>query len=319
MLMTMMKTIAIALALFSVSLFAHGALAHGFELQQNAYVNPTAFSLFSNQPYLDNTDNPTPAPAGWNLFTDAFDSSTTIDTLGNNPTNAASYGTDEGFVQQVAGLNGSAPIASATFKILSPLYYSDGTGSAAQPAAPGSYLQIYDAVFGQYPGASQLPSLGGPYVNVTGSTPSAAGFSVSAEYFHELQKDLYLGAGSTQTFGEYGFAFDVTVSLLNPFTFEPMTTLTTAPMVDVFALTDPTLGFDAESNPNGGDFVDDASQSQQDAATTFLYDAALSAADPVPEPSAFVLAVLCCGICGVASVLQAPRQASRNGASVVVE
>ena len=134
---------------------------------------------------------------------------------------------------------------------------------------------------------------------------------MSAEYFHELQKDLYVGAGSTQTYGEYGFAFDVAVSLLDPFTFQPMTTLTTAPMVDVFALTDPSLNpaLDTELNPQGGDFGDDAPQSQQDAATTFIYDAAISAAAPVPEPSAFVLAAACLAICGVAGPRM--RRASR--------
>jgi len=312
-----LKPISIGLLLLAIGLVARDASAHGFELQQNAYLNPTAFNLISNQPLLDNENvNPTPAPSGWNIFTDEFNSGSTIDALGSNPTNAASYGTYEGFVEQDgSGPGGSAPIASATFKILSPLYYSDGTGSAAQPASAGTYLQIFDVLTTDpayianpslYPGTSPTPYNNGlnngPYINLTGTTSFAAGFSVSALYFHELEKDLYFGAGSTQTYGEYGFAFDVTVSLLNPFTYQPMTTLTTAPMVDVFDLTDPTLDFNAESNPNGGDFGDDAPQGQQDAATTFIYDAAISAAAPVPEPSSFVLFSLSVVLFGVVAV-----------------
>lgn len=313
MLMTYIKSILLGLLLLAVIALARDAVAHGFELEQNSYINPTGFALVSNQPVLDNTDGPVPAPANWNIFTDAFNSSATVDPNGISG-GAASYGTYEGFVQQVAGPNGAWTIKSATFNIVSPLYYSNGTGSAAQPASSGTYLQFYDQIAtggsdpsidpADYPNASPLPTVGnGLYVNLYGTTPSAAGFPVSAEYFHELQKDLYLGAGSTQTYGEYGYAFDVTVSLINPFD-SSIVTLTSPTMVDVFGLTDPTLNYDAELNPNGGDFADDAAQSQQDLATEFIYEAATDGPAPVPEPSTFVLAALCVGACGVFGLRQ---------------
>ena len=105
---------------------------------------------------------------------------------------------------------------------------------------------------------------------MNGNTPFYSGFGVSLYDHHELEKDLYLAPSSTQTYGEYGFAFDVTVHFANG------TTLTSAPMVDVFALSDPNLG----------DFADNAPLAQQDIATLGIYNAAVG----VPEPSSLVLA-----------------------------
>lgn len=305
------KRIPLLMLLLATAPFAGNVLAHGFAIEQNSIFNPTAFAISSEAAYLD---NPQVTPGPSNLFLDEFNPNPnnigpglpiSVDTLGNNPTNAASYGTFEGFVQQVAGPSGSWPIRSATFNVLSPLYYSDGTGSAACPATPGTYLQFYDAVDGEYAGASQLPSLGGPYINITGTTPFTPGFPVSAEDYHELQKDLYLAAGSAQTYGEYGYAFEVTVSLFSPFDPSDIVMLTSPIMVDEFAMTDPSLNpaLDYPANPNGGiyggDFGDFAPLAQQDAASMFIYDAAMSAAATVPEPSAFILAALSVGFCAV--------------------
>ena len=182
----------------------------------NSYANPTAFSVASAQPVLDDASvNPTPGPG--NLFLDQFDSTANAD---------GSYSTFEGFAQTA----GPFPAyTSATFNIISPLYFSDGTDGAV-PASPGTQLHIYDLWAGNpdpttfpHPGASA----GDIYLN--GTTSFYAGFGVSLYDFHELEKDLYLAPGSTQTYGEYGFAFDVTVH------FAGGQTVTSGPLVDVWA------------------------------------------------------------------------------------
>ncbi len=66
---------------------------------------------------------------------------------------------------------------------------------------------------------------------------------------------MYIGSGPT--YGEYGFAFTVTAH------FNDGITLTTEPLVDIFALSD----------PNYGDFADTASLSQQDQASFAIYRA----------------------------------------------
>jgi hypothetical protein len=278
------ESIAVTAVLLFGSLFARDASAHGFLTFVDDFFHPTTLTTSSESSVLDNLDDPTLPPAGYNLFTDAFNDSAAVVTQGSNSGLAASYTSVEGFTVGDPGTQGFPAISSATFKILSPLYFADGTG-AAQRAAAGTFLQIYDRDFGVFAGASALPINGGPFINVNGNTASYAGFPVSLEDAHELEKDLYLGAGSTQTFGEYGFAFDTTVHFKNG------TTLTTAPLVDVFALTDPSLG----------DFGDLAPQSQQDTATLALYSAAFSAA-AVPEPSTLVLAVICVALCAAAAL-----------------
>ena len=146
------------------------------------------------------------------------------------------------------------------------------------PATTGTYLHIYDLWAGNpdpvtnpHPGAS----FGDIYVN--GSTSFYPGFGVSLYDHHELEKDLYIAAGSTQTYGEYGFAFDVTVQ------FADGVTLTTMPLVDIFAT-------DTTADPNNpGGFATFSPDSQQDVATQAVYDAVMAAA---PEPSSLALAVL---------------------------
>ena len=41
-------------------------------------------------------------------------------------------------------LSARAPWANAYFTIVSPLYYSDGTGTAAVAASAGTYLHFFD-------------------------------------------------------------------------------------------------------------------------------------------------------------------------------
>ena len=178
--------------------------------------------------------------------------------------NAGQIGTYEGGPQIVGP---SLPWSNAYFTVLSPLYYSDGTGTAAVPASTGTYLQFFDRFpnnsDGLHPGASN-----GSF-NLTGSA-SSPGFGISLDDFHEVEKDLFLGPGSTQTNGEYGYAFDVTIPFSNG------TTLTSAPLVDVFA----TGTTDDPDNPGGFSLVPD---SQQDVATLQIYNSVMAAA--VPEPS----------------------------------
>ena len=212
-----MRLAKICLNAVALAVIAKTAWAHGFDVSVNSISNPTAFSIASAQPVLDNDlVNPTPGPS--NLFLDQFD----------GPPNAdGSYPTDEGFTQTA----GPFPFyTSVSFNIISPLYFSDGTG-AAVPAEAGTQLHIFDLFAGNpdpitdpHPGAS----LGDLYVN--GSTSFYQGFGVSLYDAHELEKDLYLAPGSTQTYGEYGFAFDVTVH------FAGGQTVSTGPLVDVFAL-----------------------------------------------------------------------------------
>lgn len=249
---------------------AKTAWAHGFDLSVNSVVNPTAFLISSAQPVLDN-DPVSPTPGPDNLFLDQFD---------GTPNGDGSYPSDEGFAQTA----GPFPFyTSVDFNIISPLYFSDGTGTAV-PASAGTQLHIFDLWAGNpdpvanpHPGAS----FGDIYVN--GSTSSYPGFGVSLYDAHELQKDLYLAPGSTQTYGEYGFAFEVTVH------FAGGQTVSTGPLVDVFAL-------DITTDPdNPGGFATFAPFTVQDAATQAIYNAAVG----VPEPSAVVLAVvglLCAGV-----------------------
>ena len=267
---------------FVVTACGNTVWGHGFDLSVDSYTNPTAFTIVSNQPVLDD-DGTNPAPGPGNQFLDAFSGTPNAD---------GSYGTLEGFAQTSGPF---PPFTSASFNIISPLYFSDGTGPAV-PASPGTQLHIYDLWAGNpqpvtnpHPGAS----FGDVYVN--GATSFYAGFGVSLFDHHELEKNLYLAPGSTQTYGEYGFAFDVTVHFANG------TTLVSGPMVDVFALditTDP-------SNPGG--FATFAPPAQQDAATVGIYNAVTG----VPEPSALVLAGAAVALCALGRLIR--NRARRTG------
>ena len=127
--------------------------------------------------------------------------------------------------------------------------------AAAEPASAGSFMTVFNRDVGIFPGASTGT------VTLSGTTSFAAGYGISLDDPHELQKNLYIAANSTQTYGEYGFAYDITVA------FSGGQTLTTGPLVDVFALSDPNFG--------GGDFSDYAPVIQQDEATLAIYNAAI--------------------------------------------
>ncbi len=105
---------------------------------------------------------------------------------------------------------------------------------------------------------------------ITGQSSFEAGYGVSLYDTHEMEKDLYVGSGPT--YGEYGFAFDITVH------FSDGVTLTTEPLVDIFAIADPSYG----------NFALNAPSAVQDAATLAIYNAATG----VPEPSSLLLAAL---------------------------
>ncbi|MGA2259222.1 MAG: hypothetical protein ABSG53_31500 [Thermoguttaceae bacterium] len=260
-----MKTVFTTLLAVALGASAEQLFAHGFELLVNSDSsgNPTSVTAVSNQPVLDQ-DGATPEPNNWfPLFLDTF----FIQTSGPN---AGGLGTFEGGPQIVGP---SPPWANAYFTVLSPLYYSDGTGAAAVPALAGTYLNFYDLFpnnsDGNHPGASN-----GSF-NLTG-TVSSPGFGISLDDFHEVQKNLILGPGSTQTNGEYGYAFDVTIPFTNG------TTITTGPLVDVFA-----TGTTSDQNDPLNTGFGLAPDRYQDAATTQVYDAVIAA---VPEPSVAALA-----------------------------
>ncbi|HEV2969475.1 MAG TPA: hypothetical protein VGY55_05740 [Pirellulales bacterium] len=267
-----MKTNSLWIVLLMFSLWAGPAWGHGFSLIPNSSTSPTSFSIVSAQPVLDNDpNNPTPGPN--NLFLDQFNGTANSD---------GSYPTDEGF----AAIVGPQPAHSAaTFHILSPLYFSDGTGPAA-PASSGTYLHIYDRFAGNSDG--QHPGASAGDVDVSGSTSRLPGVGVSLMDFHELEKDLYIASGSSQANGEYGFAFYVSATFANGM-------VTTGPLVDIFA-TD--IGA-------GGGFATNADPfALQDPATLAIFRAA------VPEPSAFVLCAICLAALGAFLYCNAIRSVS---------
>ncbi|MGO9110928.1 MAG: autotransporter-associated beta strand repeat-containing protein [Thermoguttaceae bacterium] len=257
-----MRNIFLSILLVSASAFADLAWGHGFELQVNSYSNPTELSVFSQEGYFNNLffgTSPENGVSPENMFIEEFSAAPTYGTMGTY------YSMVHGF----AATSGPYLPYTATFNVVSPLYYSNGIGCGvnqtgpvlAQPASAGTFLNLYDLWVGDpgHPGASSGT------VSVSGTTPFASGFGVSLTDPHELTHDLYLSSTSTQTYGEYGFAYTVTVHF-------PSTdaTLTTVPLVDVYAISDANLG----------DFPDNASYTQQDAASVSIFQAATRSAPP---------------------------------------
>ncbi len=283
--------------------------AHGFSLVANNNSHPTGFStIISESNFLDQAQDYTADPTGYSdinqngdpvgpspyvsstastpyLFNDQFqptpgtaglpgaESSLAPAALARYNANiaAGAYGTYEGFA--VAG-NYNVPFTDATFTILTPLMFA-GSDAVAAPASAGASMQIYNLYAGN--SDSNHPGAGGGVVTISGtSTVTPSGITVSLTDYHELEKDLFIGAGSTQTYGEYGFAFDVAI----PFS---TGTVTTPPLVDMFAIADPALG----------DYSDNAPDWVQDPATLNLYNALESlAGNSVPEPPTALLAVV---------------------------
>ena len=263
-----MRLSKICIAVVVATTSASQAWGHGFQTSLNVdgSGNPLSFSPASQAQYLNTSDAPAPYS---NLFFDTWSSAPKTDSLG---TPGTYYQTNDGFVQTA----GPWPLyTSATFNVISPLLFSNGSGPAV-PASAGTQLYIAD----RYPNNSDgnHPGASAGAITVTGSSSLTAGFQVSLYDTHELTKDLFLAAGTTQTYGEYGFAYDITVHFANG------TVLTSGPLVDIFALNDPNLA--------GGAFSS-ASASLQSAATLALYQAA------VPEPSSIVLLGAGAGAAGV--------------------
>ena len=151
--------------------------------------------------------------------------------------------------------------------------------------------------FDRYPNNSDglHPGASAGNFNLTGSA-ATGGFGISLYDFHEVEKDLVLSATSSQTYGEYGYAFDVTIPFSDGLTY------TVGPLVDVFGTgtnTDP-------DNPGGFSNAPDA---QQDAATQQVYDAVTTAA---PEPPTAFLAATAAAVFGLAGLRRLkPRRRGR--------
>ena len=237
-------TMPLGFACIVLAFSQRSADGHGFSLSllHDNSGNPVSINVDSQSAYFDNQDV-TEAPG--NLFLEQF-SSTPFATSGGR-----FYSAIHGFAQTA----GPWPAYTATYNVLTPLYFADGTGVTARPAPAGTYVDIYDAWAGDdsgHPGAA----LGDVFVN--GKTSFYQGYGVSLYDTHELEKDLYIGSGPQ--FGEYGFAFNVTVHFANG------TTLVSGPMIDVFAMSDPTYG----------NFALNASITQQDNATAAIYRAGMA-------------------------------------------
>jgi hypothetical protein len=273
---------------------------------------PIGFTIGSAEPSLDYPASKTtpPTPNGpSNVFFGTFPITTGPDSLFTEGTLVSAPRSSPGIYYpvndggpQLSGPsgNGGEFNFSATFTVISPLLYSDG--SVAVSASAGTYLDIIERFPGNAPnGASNSTNHPGAastadgIITISGSTGTVPGFQISLADTHELAKDLTLGSGSTQTYGEYGFAYTLTVDYFIGSDLNHITTqgpiLTTAPMVDVFALTDSTLSasgsFVSTTSPPGAS----APVSVQDAATLAIYNAA------VPEPDALMLTLL--GIVGI--------------------
>ncbi len=274
--MSFTALLAIALAAADGRVFAHG-----FALYENVNGsgNVTGVTVVSNQPVLDQ-DNTLAGPN--NLFLDNF-------LIQSGGSNAGDMGTYEGSPQIAYG---SVGWSNAYFTIVSPLFYSDGTGTAAAAAVPGTKLNFFDLFpnnsDGLHPGASA-----GDF-NLTGSA-ATGGFGISLYDFHEVEKDLILSPTSSQTYGEYAYAFDVTIP------FSDGSTYTVGPLVDVFG---------TETDPDNPVDFSDAPDAQQDVATQQVYDSVMVA---VPEPSALALASAAAAVFGVARLHRYARRRGEKG------
>jgi len=260
-----MKSFIRCLILLAVPAFAGTASGHGFDLFLNLANGGYVITPSSEGDQVDSfgtagnlsvtANNKSYAEADYLFYSTLNGTPTT--TLGQTV-----YAIPHGFVNHdgswpPAILAGSPTVGwTATFNVITPLYFSDGTAGAVAATA-GTQIQMYDADFGGAIYSGTSPG----YVNINGATPFYSGFQISLQDPHEIEKELILAPGSTQTYGEYGFAYDVTV------TFNTGQAITTGPFVDVYAMSDQTFG----------DFADNAYYLQQDAATNAIYSAATAA------------------------------------------
>ena len=225
----------------------HRAHGHGFSLSLH-YNNgvPASFGVTSQSAYYDlNEENPGPS----NLFLEQFGSTPFTDSGGTY------YTAIHGFAQTA----GAWPAYTATYNILTPLYFADGSSVAAMPAPLGTTIDMFNSWAGNpLPVTDPHPGAAFGDVVLNGKTTFYQGYGVSLYDVHELEKDLYIGGGPR--YGEYGYAFNVTVHFANG------VTLISPTLVDVFAMSD----------PNFGDFGSNASVAQQVMATTAIYKAAMS-------------------------------------------
>jgi autotransporter-associated beta strand protein len=246
-----MRYLSYTLLLNAVIIPAQLASGHGFELTLATSGGvPSSMKAFAEFPgnYMDNA---TATLAPGNLFYAPFTATPASNSLG------AYYGVYHGSPYTA----GTWPTYTATYNVISPLYFSDGvatsssgTGpSAAVPASAGTFMTVYDRYAGFYAGASSGTA------TLSGTTSYVAGYGISLTDPHELQKDLYISSSSSQTYGEYGYAYDVAVKFSNG------QTLTSGPLVTVFAMSDRNLG----------DFSDNAPVIQQDEATLAIFNAAI--------------------------------------------
>ncbi len=236
-----LKTNFIGVAVIAAA--ANCARAHGFGLSlgNDSQNTPIVIIPSSESTILDSTGA---AVGPQNLFIASFS---------GTPAANGSYGVIHGF----AYTTGAWPNYTATYNILSPLFFSDGTGTGPASTAPaGTYINIFDRDVGLYPGAAPGS------VQVNGGGLFIPGYGVSLFDPHELQKQLFVPSGSAPPYGEYGFSYEVSVSLPGG------QTLTTGPLVDVFA-----------TDIGDGGFYSTAPLSQQNSASLAIYRAAIA----VPE------------------------------------
>src|SRR5208282_3527088 len=140
-----MRIISLSILFISISLSANLAWGHGFEIAVNSYYNPSSLSVSSEEGLFNNQFIATTVQNGLspeNMFIEEFSAFPTT----------GSMGTYYSVLHGGPVTSGSYPIYTATFNVVSPLYYSDGVGGGlnqsgpvvAQPASPGTFLNMYD-------------------------------------------------------------------------------------------------------------------------------------------------------------------------------
>ena len=121
------------------------AFGHGFEIAIDSASDPAALNVSSEAGLFNNqfvATTPVNGLSPENMFIEEFSAFPTSGTMGSY------YSVLDGGPVT----SGPFPAYSATFNVVSPLYYSDGAGSGvnesgpvvAQPASAGTFLNMYD-------------------------------------------------------------------------------------------------------------------------------------------------------------------------------